>query len=130
MQKLVKTTMLLVGGALASYAVNLVLSPKERKKSQAQVKRFMRQVDWDAVSQRVFGQSSQEMRQQLEEVVTLFQEKVGRLRGGVENVNGKEYEQLVDDFAKKLEDDKDFTKAQIKKLSDYLRSDFKTLKAG
>jgi hypothetical protein len=126
MKKIIQSIIILISGMLASYIVNTLSNPQKQKNKDKFMASFDR-VDWDAISQKVFGRRSHDVRQQLEEALTGFQRKLGHFRDDYDQAKEKHYDQLVDDFTKKLEHDADFTKNQIKKLGEYLRSDFKTM---
>ena len=129
MKSILRAVFVLVGGAIASYVVGILASPKERTKTKKQIQSALKKIDWDDTSQKILGQSSAEMRQQLQEILEAFQDQIHTIKSRFENIDGNKYNKMVDLFIKKLEDDSEFTKAQIKKLSHHLRNDFKMIES-
>lgn len=127
MKSILRAILVLVGGAVASYVVSNLASPQQRSKTKKEIQAALKKIDWDDTSQKILGQSTAEMRQQLQEILENFQDQVHTIKSRFEDVDTSKYNKMVDSFTKKLEDDADFTKAQIKKLSHYLRNDFKMI---
>lgn len=127
--KLVSVVSLAIGAALG-YLAGIYTPAIKRFKGRRQLQEAIPDLDWDQLSNRVFGESTGELQTKLEKTIKSFQAKLLGIKHSAQLLSTQKYSRIVDDFVTELKKDKSFTRAQLDKLREYLENDYQLVKTG